>query len=102
MIGIIRTWYCEPLSATSLHYRLLTRYRQLHILRLRSKTGSRGGCRASYSCNRYATAGHSELRNIPVNLRFFANVGLLLSVQVFARALNFLYILYLAKYVGAE
>ncbi|MDQ0321090.1 O-antigen/teichoic acid export membrane protein [Pararhizobium capsulatum DSM 1112] len=42
------------------------------------------------------------MRNIPVNLRFFANVGLLLSVQVFARALNFLYILYLAKYVGAE
>lgn len=46
--------------------------------------------------------GFSELKNIPVNLRFFANVGLLLSVQVFARALNFIYIIYLAKYVGAE
>jgi O-antigen/teichoic acid export membrane protein len=42
------------------------------------------------------------LKNIPVNIRFFTNVGVLLSVQMFARALNFVYIIYLAKYVGAE
>ncbi|CAN7594059.1 oligosaccharide flippase family protein [Rhizobium sp. LjRoot254] len=37
-----------------------------------------------------------------MKMRFFTDVGLILFVQLFAKLINFIYIIYLARYVGAE